>query len=144
MDPRSLEAAPKVALTAVVLIPPETIWEPIQAIRSAHDPQFVRWMPHVTLLYPFVPETRLDEAAERLAPAAAAAEPFEATLGGFGPFVHGRGGAPPGGRPRPPPPRRARPPPPPPPLHLAQRGLKAFVAIPRRDRPATTLPRCRE
>jgi len=93
MDPRSLEAAPKVALTAVVLIPPETIWEPIQAIRSAHDPQFVRWMPHVTLLYPFVPETRLDEAAALLTPAAATVEPFEATLASFGHFVHGRGSA---------------------------------------------------
>jgi len=72
----------------VVLIPPEPVWEPIQAIRRNHDPQFLRWMPHVTLLYPFVPERRLAEAAERLRPAAASIAAFEVTLMEFGHFAH--------------------------------------------------------
>ena len=83
-----LDQEPKVALTAVVLIPPEEVWEPIQAIRRLHDPQLLRWMPHVTLLYPFVPEARLAEAADLLRPAMAAIEPFDLTLGGFGKFTH--------------------------------------------------------
>jgi 2'-5' RNA ligase len=45
-------------------------------------------MPHVTLLYPFVPEPRLAEAADLLRPAAAALEPFDLTLNGFGKFTH--------------------------------------------------------
>jgi len=84
-----LEAEPKGHLTAVVLIPPEAAWEPIQAIRRVHDPQIRRWMPHVTLLYPFVAERRLAEAAERLRPVAASVAAFEVTLAGFGHFVHG-------------------------------------------------------
>jgi 2'-5' RNA ligase len=87
---RPLEAEPKVHRTAVVLIPPEAVWEPIQAIRRVHDPQVRRWMPHVTLLYPFVPQPRLAEAADRLRPAAAQVEPFEITLREFGCFAHGR------------------------------------------------------
>ena len=43
----------KTHTTAVVLIPPEEVWEPIQALRRAHDRNFDRWMPHITLLYPF-------------------------------------------------------------------------------------------
>ena len=42
--------------TAVVIIPPRKVWEPVQKIRSAHDKQFRRWMPHLTLLYPFAPK----------------------------------------------------------------------------------------
>ncbi|KAA3619426.1 MAG: 2'-5' RNA ligase family protein [Calditrichaeota bacterium] len=38
---------------AVVIIPPEDVWEPIQAIRSKHDRAFWRWMPHITLIHPF-------------------------------------------------------------------------------------------
>ncbi len=87
--PLPLEDEPKTPLTAVVLIPPEGVWEAIQAIRRVHDPQFIRWMPHVTLLYPFVPAARLEEAAERLRPAAAGVQPFELSLGGFGHFSHG-------------------------------------------------------
>ncbi len=83
-----LDQEPKVALTAVVLIPPEGAWEPIQVVRRIHDPHFTRWMPHVTLLYPFVHEARLAEAADLLRPAAAAVEPFDLTLNGFGKFTH--------------------------------------------------------
>jgi 2'-5' RNA ligase len=75
--------------TAVVLIPPEELWEPIQAIRREHDPQVGRWMPHLTLLYPFLPEPDLAGAAEVLRPVCRDQAPFTVTLRQFRWFVHG-------------------------------------------------------
>jgi hypothetical protein len=53
---------PKTPNTAVVLIPPQELWEPIQAIRRVHDLHVERWMPHVTLLFPFAPAERFAQA----------------------------------------------------------------------------------
>jgi 2'-5' RNA ligase len=78
--------------TAVVLIPPREAWEPVQAIRRVHDRQVGRWMPHITLLYPFRPETRLDEAAAQLHQACAGIAPFPVTLVRFRHFSHGHRG----------------------------------------------------
>jgi 2'-5' RNA ligase len=75
--------------TAVVLIPPADLWEPIQFIRREHDPQIGRWMPHVTLLYPFLPEAELSRAADVLRPLCAERAPFAVTLGEFRWFTHG-------------------------------------------------------
>ena len=47
--------AKKTHKTAVVIIPPEDVWDPIQKIREKYDRQFRRWMPHITLIYPFRP-----------------------------------------------------------------------------------------
>jgi 2'-5' RNA ligase len=44
---------PKTYRTAVVLVPPQDVWPEIQAIRQQYDRHFDRWMPHITLLYPF-------------------------------------------------------------------------------------------
>ena len=77
--------------TAVVLIPPEVVWEPIQAIRRQHDRQVRRWMPHVTLLYPFVPREEFDAAKPVLRDACRGIEPFEVRLVAFHSFSHGRG-----------------------------------------------------
>jgi len=90
VDSTGIEDRGKTHRTACVVIPPEEVWGQIQAIRRVHDPMVARWMPHVTLLYPFVPESRFAEAVERLRPAAEAVAAFEVSLGGFGCFVHGR------------------------------------------------------
>ena len=74
--------------TAVVLIPPEDVWAPIQALRVVHDSKIKRWMPHVTLLYPFVLEERFDEAETLIAQALRNLAPFEVTLSGFEYFKH--------------------------------------------------------
>ncbi|MFH0981659.1 MAG: 2'-5' RNA ligase family protein [Planctomycetota bacterium] len=76
--------------TALVLTPPESVWGPIQEIRRAHDRHFGRWMPHITLLYPFRPCELFDEAAAQLAPVCAAILPFSLTLAEFRHFRHGR------------------------------------------------------
>ncbi len=75
----------------MVLIPPAEVWPPIQTIRRLRDRQFQRWMPHVTLLYPFAPRYELDEHLPALSAACAFLAPFEATLGAFHSFRH-RGG----------------------------------------------------
>jgi 2'-5' RNA ligase len=79
-----------VPYTAAVLIPPERIWEPIQAIRRQHDPQIARWMPHVTLLYPFVETAVLAEAAHTLRPAVQVFPSFTVRLSEFDCFIHSR------------------------------------------------------
>jgi 2'-5' RNA ligase len=76
--------------TAVVLIPPQECWDPIQTIRRVHDRHFRRWMPHVTLLYPFRPREMFDEAVKILRAAAADVEPFDVHLRDFRHFRHGR------------------------------------------------------
>ncbi|MBU8898212.1 DUF504 domain-containing protein [Corallococcus sp. M34] len=74
--------------TAVVLIPPARVWPPIQALRAKHDAKFERWMPHVTLLYPFVEEQHFDAAEARLRAALQSLQPFEVTLADAGHFDH--------------------------------------------------------
>jgi len=74
--------------SAVVLIPPLEVWPTIQGIRRRYDRQFRRWMPHVTLLYPFRPFEEFEEAAERLSKALLGVEPFELELATFHHFEH--------------------------------------------------------
>lgn len=76
--------------TAVVLIPAEDCWEPIQAIRRRHDRHVRRWMPHVTLLYPFRPREQFDAVGQTLREACRRVKPFEVTLAEFHHFHHGR------------------------------------------------------
>lgn len=77
--------------SAVVFIPPEDFHDPIQRIRRRFDRKVGRWMPHVTLLYPFVPEERFEEIVEPLAGAAACVEPFRARFAKLRWFEHGPG-----------------------------------------------------
>lgn len=76
--------------TAAVLIPPESVWPPIQRIRRVRDRQFRRWMPHVTLLYPFRPPGQFDQLAPALRDACRRVEPFELVLAELRWFAHGR------------------------------------------------------
>jgi 2'-5' RNA ligase len=80
----------KTHTTALVLIPPQELWRPIQDIRRRHDRQFRRWMPHLTLLYPFRPPEQFDAAAAALADPCRRTEPFEVALAEFRSFSHGR------------------------------------------------------
>lgn len=40
--------------TALCLIPPRHLWEPVDRLRSLHDKGYNRWPPHINLVYPFV------------------------------------------------------------------------------------------
>ena len=78
----------KTHTTAVVLIPPETVQPPIQAIRQIHDRNFERWMPHITLLYPFAARPDFAQITPALAKAAQQMTPFSVELTRFDAFRH--------------------------------------------------------
>lgn len=76
--------------TAIVVIPPEDCWEPIQRIRRRHDRHVRRWMPHITLLYPFRPRAEFASLAPPLGAACARLSPFTLHLRRFRHFEHRR------------------------------------------------------
>jgi 2'-5' RNA ligase len=78
----------KTHCTAVVLIPPLEVWEPIQGIRRRYDRQFKRWMPHITLLYPFRPMERFEEVRPAIEDCCARMERFDLTLRTLDSFEH--------------------------------------------------------
>jgi len=77
--------------TAIVVIPPEECWAAIQAIRQQHDSKFRRWMPHITLVYPFRPVDDFPVLHEPLTAAVARLPAFDLTLAEFNTFHHRRG-----------------------------------------------------
>jgi uncharacterized protein (UPF0248 family) len=85
--PCGLDAAP-VHRSAVAVIPPEGVWPPIQAIRQLHDRHVGRWMPHLNLLYGFLPEAAFAEAKSVLVEALRDVSPFEVTLDEVRRFQH--------------------------------------------------------
>lgn len=78
----------KTHTTAVVLIPPESVQPPIQTIRRVHDRNYKRWMPHITLLYPFAERSGFTGIAPALTKAAQEIAPFSIKLAHFDAFKH--------------------------------------------------------
>jgi 2'-5' RNA ligase len=80
----------KVFTSAVVIIPSEEIWIPIQKIRKKYDRQINRWMPHITLLYPFRPESEYPGLEQEFSNLFKSIKPFEIYLQHFYYFNHGK------------------------------------------------------
>jgi RNA 2',3'-cyclic 3'-phosphodiesterase len=78
--------AVKTFKTAVVVIPPKHLWEPIQALRRQYDRRYRRWMPHITLLYPFRPAAAFEQLTPHLARVCRKVAPFEIRLARFDRF----------------------------------------------------------
>lgn len=76
--------------TAAVIIPPGEIWKPIQVIRARYDAKMARWMPHITMAYPFRPREEFDDLAKRLGEALAGIPSFTLELAQFHHFDHGQ------------------------------------------------------
>jgi 2'-5' RNA ligase len=84
------QTPPKTHKTAVVIIPPEEVWSPIQAIRQEYDRHVRRWMPHITMIYPFRPKEQFEALAEEFRAVCQAIAPFELQFVHFRFFSHGR------------------------------------------------------
>ncbi|MFO8018044.1 MAG: 2'-5' RNA ligase family protein [Promethearchaeia archaeon] len=80
----------KVHTSAVVIIPPESVWNPIQNIRKKYDRQIRRWMPHINLMYPFVPRSKFDDITPRFKSKCQKLKHFEITLKKVNYFHHRR------------------------------------------------------
>ena len=79
----------KVYSSAVVIIPPKEIWAPIQEIRKIFDRNINRWMPHITLLYPFRPINQYEDIEKALSEMCKNIKPFKVSLKSFSYFSQG-------------------------------------------------------
>lgn len=80
--------SPSVHTSALIAKPPESILTEIQQIRREHDPSFERWMPHINLVYGFVPEADFPAATEAIAAAINDLPPLRVRLAGVRRFDH--------------------------------------------------------
>ena len=80
----------KVVKSAVAVIPPLSVWDPIQEIRREHDKSFVRWMPHINMLYPFARDSEFATLKPKAIEALQEIQPFEITFSEFSYFQHGK------------------------------------------------------
>jgi RNA 2',3'-cyclic 3'-phosphodiesterase len=83
-------SAAKTSKSAVVIIPPDEVWGAIQELRQLHDRHYRRWMPHITLVYPFRPVSEFEKLTPLLTAACRSAAPFEIHLAHFGLFERRR------------------------------------------------------
>jgi hypothetical protein len=66
--------------STVCIIPPIAVQQAVQRIRCFKDKSFVRWPPHINLLYPFIEDagpTAFQEAADAATAALAQVPPFQ-------------------------------------------------------------------
>ncbi len=80
----------KTHLSALVLIPPTELWEPIQRLRRRYDRKVRRWMPHITLVYPFRPVELRGSVVPLVDQVCARWRPFTVTLRHMHLFHHGK------------------------------------------------------
>ncbi len=85
-----LPSSDKTHKTAIVAIPPEHLWPAIQGLRKEYDRHYRRWMPHITLLYPFRPVSAFEQVVLLLSQACSKMAPFDIRLARFDQFIHHR------------------------------------------------------
>ncbi|MFX1501737.1 MAG: 2'-5' RNA ligase family protein [Promethearchaeota archaeon] len=78
----------KVYTSAVVIIPPQEKWDSIQEIRKNYDRNIHRWMPHITLIYPFRPENEYLELEKKFSEKCKSIKQFEIALKELSYFTH--------------------------------------------------------
>lgn len=72
----------------MVIIPPKEKWGPIQEIRKLYDRQINRWMPHITLLFPFYPINQYTEIEKKFLLVSSEFNGFDISLEEFRSFKH--------------------------------------------------------
>ena len=80
----------KIYTSALVIIPPKELWPSIQEIRMKYDRHIKEWMPHITLLYPFILEAEFELIIEDFMDICNKLAPFKITLKEFDVFYHGK------------------------------------------------------
>uniref|UniRef100_A0A6B2L487 Uncharacterized protein n=1 Tax=Arcella intermedia TaxID=1963864 RepID=A0A6B2L487_9EUKA len=76
--------------SAIIIKLPDQLSSQIQEIRKVYDKAYERWMPHINLIYPFMPTNLLStEVAEKLENAISTIPPFQISLSEFNHFAHG-------------------------------------------------------
>jgi poly(A) polymerase len=75
----------------VIIMPPSTQeYTTVQSIRERYEPKlkcgYIRCGPHITLAYPFLPETQFEDTASQLQSALKNFKPFDVTLSTFSHF----------------------------------------------------------
>ena len=78
----------KLYTSAVVIIPPQSLWAPIQEIRKTYDRQINRWMPHINLLYPFRNSNEFSKLAEKFSKVCRQNQTFDISLKIINHFQH--------------------------------------------------------
>ncbi|MGD1875854.1 MAG: poly(A) polymerase [Mastigocoleus sp.] len=84
----SLKSIPPTYRSAIFIIPPLDVLPAIQDIRRLYDARYERWMPHINLIYGFLPDSYFAEAVEVISPILSEIEAFEITLNNFQTFNH--------------------------------------------------------
>jgi poly(A) polymerase len=74
--------------SAIFAIPSDEVIPAIQAIRRRYDAKVNACMPHINLIYGFLPESYFELALEIIVPALAKLKPFKVTLTNFQTFTH--------------------------------------------------------
>lgn len=74
--------------SGIVVIPDKKYWPQIQAVRKQCDSSYERWMPHITLIYGFIPDDYFSDAAPIIASEIKQIQPFEVTLAEYHSFTH--------------------------------------------------------
>ena len=87
-------AVNKTATSAVSIVPPKEFWPAIQRIRSMCDRSYQRWMPHVNVLFPFIPRAEMKDQAVtmRMRQALSSVQPFTLEFSRFDILEHKNGG----------------------------------------------------
>jgi len=80
----------KVHKSALALIPPKSVWGPIQEIRKVHDKSYVQWMPHINILYPFAEDSEFADLKPKAIEALKSIQPFDVEFNEFKYFQHGK------------------------------------------------------
>jgi 2'-5' RNA ligase len=78
----------KVVTSSIVIVPPENLCGQIQDIRRLYDKSFERWMPHINLLYPFVPKNQFASVVGKIQTILKEIKPFKVRLDQFTHFEH--------------------------------------------------------
>jgi 2'-5' RNA ligase len=76
--------------TALTLVIPDEFVTKINEVRSKYDKAYVRWMPHINFIFPFVESSEFDNAEVAIKKELSNIKPFNLTLDEIGYFAQGK------------------------------------------------------